>query len=104
MYPSVSVCRKYAFDQKYLDFDYYYYNESKGVNTFIGWINDYSVGMEKQFYFLTLPGVENLTFPCTTKLGGMTPGRPCVFPFESKRNLTGPKTGQQKSTYIRNLQ
>ena len=82
MYPSVSVCRKYAFDQQSLDFEYYYYYEDKGVNTFIGWINDYSVGMEKQFYFFTLPGVENLTFPCTTKLGGMTPGRPCVFPFE----------------------
>ena len=82
MYPSVSVCRKYAFDQQSLDFEYYYYYEDKGVNTFIGWINDYSVGIEKQFYFFTLPGVENLTFPCTTKLGGMTPGRPCVFPFE----------------------
>ena len=78
MYPSVSVCRKYSFDQQSLDFDYYDYQE---VDTFIDWINKYSVGMEDQFYFFTLPGVENLTFPCTTTLGGMTPGRPCVFPI-----------------------
>ena len=81
MYPSVSVCRKYAYDQESLDFEYHYNYDYDGVNTFIEWINQYSVGMEDQFYFFTLPGVENLTFPCTTKLGGMTPGRPCVFPF-----------------------
>ena len=78
MYPSVSVCKKYAFDSESLDFDYY---QDRGVNTFIGWLNIYSMSMEDQFYFFTLPGVENLTFPCTTTLGGMTPGRPCVFPI-----------------------
>ena len=78
MYPSVSVCKKYAFDQDSLDFDYY---QDEGVNTFIEWLNYYSISMEKQFYFFTLPGVNNLTFPCTTTLGGMTPGRPCVFPI-----------------------
>ena len=78
MYPSVSVCKKYAFDQASLDFEYY---QDDGVNTFIEWLNYYSVSMEEQFYFFTLPGVENLTFPCTTTLGGMTPGRPCVFPI-----------------------
>ena len=78
MYPSVSVCKKYAFDLTSLDFEYH---ENQGVNTFISWLKEYSVRMEDQFYFFTLPGVENLTFPCTTKLGGMTPGRPCVFPI-----------------------
>ena len=73
MYPSVSVCRKYAYDQESLDFEYHYYYDYDGVNTFIEWINNYSIGMEFQFYFFTLPGVENLTFPCTTTPGGMGP-------------------------------
>ena len=36
--------------------------------------------LEDEIYFLTQPGVMNLTYPCMTTLGGVTPGRPCVFP------------------------
>ena len=78
MYPSISVCKKWAFDLATLDFEGY---SNETVSTFIGWLNEYSVRMEDQFYFFTLPGLKNLTFPCTTTLGGMTPGRPCAFPI-----------------------
>ena len=81
MYPSISVCKKWAFDYAILDFENEKYSQ-ENVSTFIGWVNEYSVRMEDQFYFFTMPGVENLTFPCTTTVGGMTPGRPCVFPID----------------------
>ena len=81
MYPSISVCKKWAFDYAILDFENEKYSQ-ENVSTFIGWVNEYSVRMEDQFYFFTMPGVKNLTFPCTTTVGGMTPGRPCVFPID----------------------
>ena len=43
-------------------------------------LNNYLWMLEDEIYFFTQPGVMNLTFPCTTTLGGITPGRPCVFP------------------------
>ena len=52
------------------------------VNTAVGWINKYSYDVEKTFYFFTHPGIMNRTFPCTTQLGGRTPGRPCIFPVK----------------------
>ena len=78
MYPSISICKKYSFDLTYLNFADY---EQEDVSTFVWWLNESTVGIEDQFYFFTLPGVKNLTFPCTTTPGGMTPGRPCVFPI-----------------------
>ena len=71
MYPSISVCKKWAFDYASLDFENEEYSH-ENVSTFIEWVNEYSVRMEDQFYFFTLPGVKNLTFPCTTTVGGMT--------------------------------
>ena len=65
MYPSISVCKKWAFDYASLDFENEEYSH-ENVSTFIGWVNEYSVRMEDQFYFFTLPEVKNLTFPCTT--------------------------------------
>ena len=37
--------------------------------------------LDNQIYFFTHPGVFNMSFPCTTTLGGRTPGKPCVFPI-----------------------
>ena len=37
--------------------------------------------LEHILYFFTHPGVMNMTFPCTTVLGGMDPGKPCMFPL-----------------------
>ena len=43
-------------------------------------IKNSSWSYEDQLYFFTHPGVGNMTYPCTTTLGGMTPGKPCLFP------------------------
>ena len=75
-YPSISVCKRFAFlnnlylyeprtDTNYVDDDLY-------SNVWFHF---------EQFYFFTHPGAKNLTFPCTTLLGGTTPGKPCVFPI-----------------------
>ena len=72
MYPSISICKKYAFDNANLNFfDYDYMDIDKAVE----WIAQYSWSLEDTVYFFTHPGVLNKTFPCTTTLGGMTPGR-----------------------------
>ena len=77
MYPSVSICKKYAFDIEALTF------ENKSIQEIIDIVLNNSWGIDDQFYFFTHPGVMNLTFPCTTTYGGLSPGKPCVFPFTS---------------------
>ena len=67
MYPSMSICKKYAFDNANLNFfDYDYMDIDKAVE----WIAYYSWSLEDTVYFFTQPGVLNKTFPCTTTLGG----------------------------------
>ena len=75
MYPSVSICKKYAFDYATLNF------KNKSIGEIIDMVLNNSWSIDDQFYFFTHPGVMNLTFPCTTSLGGISPGKPCVFPF-----------------------
>ena len=43
-------------------------------------VKNYFWPVEEEIFFFTQPGVMNLTFPCTTTMGAITPGRPCVFP------------------------
>ena len=78
MYPSISICKKYAFDNNHINF---FDNKKKTIDNAVRWIQRYSWDLEWVVYFFTQPGVLNKTFPCTTTLGGMTPGRPCVFPI-----------------------
>ena len=82
LYPSVTVCYKYSFENDL-------FNEilnttepdDQDVSEFIHeTIKSHLWSLEDEIYFFTQPGVMNLTFPCTTTLGGLTPGRPCKFP------------------------
>ena len=75
MYPSVSICKKLAFDFETVKF------EIKSIDEIIVMVLNKSWSIDDQFYFFTHPKVMNLTFPYTTTLGGVSPGRPCVFPF-----------------------
>ena len=75
MYPSVSICKKLAFDFETLKF------ENKSIEKIIDMVLNKSWSIDDQFYFFTHPEVMNLTFPCTSTLGGVSPGRPYVFPF-----------------------
>ncbi len=83
LYPSISICKKYAITN-HLDV-------LKNVKAMAK--NDFEVpdivrsnvtnsiqSLDDQLYFFTHPGVKNLTYPCTTKLGATTPGKPCIFP------------------------
>ena len=78
MYPSISICKKYAFDNSKVEF---FDDAEMDTNKASEWIIKNSWGLESTVYFFTHPGVLNKTFPCTTTLGGTTPGKPCVFPI-----------------------
>ena len=78
MYPSISICKKYAFDNSKVEF---FDDSDMDTNKASEWIIENSWGLEWTVYFFTHPGVLNKTFPCTTTLGGTTPGKPCVFPI-----------------------
>ena len=71
-------------DTKLNFFDY----DEMNMSTVVDWTKSYSWDLESTFHFFTHPGVLNRTFPCTTKLGGTTPGRPCVFPITYYDNKT----------------
>ena len=82
LYPSITICYKYSFENDL-------FNEilnttepdDQDVSEFIHeTIKSHLWSLEDEIYFFTQPGVMNLTFPCTTTLGGLTPGRPCKFP------------------------
>ena len=79
LYPSVSICKRYAFDTAdevpALSF------ENKSIEDVIEMVLNNSWNIDDQFYFFTHPGIMNLTFPCTTTLGGTSQGKPCVFPI-----------------------
>ena len=76
-YPSISICKKYSIEND-LRLNEPQYDLNKVADNV--WLESFH--LEDQIYFFTQPGVENMTFPCTTMLGGTTPGRPCVFPIK----------------------
>ena len=79
-YPSVSVCKKYTFDD-YID-NIFNNDSNLTLAEVIETARTNSWDVERLFYFLTHPGMLGLTFPCTTVLGGTSPGKPCIFPIK----------------------
>ena len=84
LYPSISICKKYAITDLNMNVlknvkeiakedsdvpDIVCLNVTNSIQT-----------LDEQLFFFTHPGVKNLTFPCTTTLGATTPGKPCIFP------------------------
>ena len=81
VYPSVSVCKKFTYE-KYLD-DLFSNESTTSIVELKKVVVENSWDLEEVFYFLTHPQVyDGLTFPCTTKLDGTDPGKPCMFPFK----------------------
>ena len=78
-YPSISICKKYSIsgDQKWNKQAVDDINMTEVVGDLYWGVYPHN----DQFYFFTHPGVKNMSFPCTTLMGGTTPGTPCVFPF-----------------------
>ena len=81
LYPSVTVCKKYTFDD-YLD--NMFFNKPINLTEIKQVAIKYSWDIEEVFYFLTHPNMLDLNFPCTTKPDGTDPGKPCVFPFKGR--------------------
>ena len=82
LYPSITVCAKYALGPGLFHdvIDSEEENEIDVSNNVSKIIKNQLWTLEDEMYFFTQPGVMNLTFPCMTTLGGVTPGRPCIFP------------------------
>ena len=76
MYPSISICKKYAFETLVFETG----EENIDINHLVQSVQKHTWGLDQLFYFFTHPGSLNKSFPCTTTLGGTTPGRPCIFP------------------------
>ena len=84
LYPSVTVCKEYLFDD---------YNENETLNLegepLLEFLHDHTWGRDQLFYFMTQAEMLNQSFPCTTKEGGSDPGKPCSFPYyNSEGGLT----------------
>ena len=85
-YPSVSVCKKYTFDN-YID--HMFKSDSElTLDEVIDNARNNSWDIERLFYFFTHPGMLGLSFPCTTILGGTSPGKPCIFPIRLDDEVT----------------
>ena len=83
LYPSVSVCKKYTFNN-YID--HIFADGDLELKDVIEKVGLESLDIEELFFFFSHPGMLNLTFPCTTILGGNSPGRPCIFPTTWENN------------------
>ena len=79
----MSVCKKYTFNN-YID--HIFADATLGLEEVIEKVGLESRDITELFYFFSHPGMLNLTFPCTTILGGNTPGRPCIFPITWENN------------------
>ena len=73
MYPSISNCKKYAFDISKVPF---FHDADMDTNKASEWIVENSWGLNWTVYFFTHPGVLNLTFPCTTTLRALHRANP----------------------------
>ena len=82
-YPSLSICKKFSIEYALEFHNGYSNNTNKAVRAIL--YNTYD--LEQQIYFFTHPGVNKLTFPCTTN-GGYRPGAPCIFPIIWWNNKT----------------
>ena len=80
MYPSVSVCKKYTFD---IYLDNLFEDGTANLTVVKELVIENSWNVEEVFYFLTHPTMLGLTFPCTTRLDGTDPGKPCMFPVRN---------------------
>ena len=77
VYPSVTVCKKYTFNNYIDDI---FLNESLSLEEVVETADRQSWDVQELFYFFSQPNRLTARFPCTTVYGGTQPGQPCVFP------------------------
>ena len=77
LYPSVSICRKYTFDN-YIDEDLL--NPTVTLSKKQDLIRNNSWLRERAIFFLGHAGMLGLTYPCLTTMGGTDSAKLCSFP------------------------
>ena len=77
LYPSVSICRKYTFDN-YIDEDLL--NPTVTLSKKQDLIRNNSWLRERAIFFLGHSGMLGLTYPCLTTMGGTDSAKLCSFP------------------------
>ena len=81
LYPSITICKKYSIEDVEIFSNLNNKSNDEDISELaISAMKNHLPTLDEQLFFFTQPGVMNLTFPCTTTLGGPTPGRPCAFP------------------------
>ena len=81
LYPSVTICKKYSYDESPGFINLIKSNVSITIEEAQNWAETHTWEREKTFPFFNHRNMAKETFPCDT-VGGDMPGRPCVFPFK----------------------
>ena len=99
LYPSVSICKKYTFDE-YIDEELL--NPTITLSKKRDLIQKNSWLRERAIFFLGHAGMLGFTFPCLTTIGGTDSAKLCSFP--SPKGFTSPcdfDQSQKKVCYTR---
>ena len=99
LYPSVSICKKYTFDE-YIDEELL--NPTITLSKKRDLIQKNSWLRERAIFFLGHAGMLGFTFPCLTTIGGTDSAKLCSFP--SPKDFTSPcdfDQSQKKVCYTR---
>jgi len=101
LYPSISFCKRYTYDD-FIDEELLNSSTFEAVLSLVSskvWPRDRVVQL------LSHPGMLNLTFPCVTNQDGTDPGKPCSFPDSTNRtgcHLYGTLTPACYTRYLDN--
>jgi len=82
LYPSISFCKRYTYDD-FIDADLL---NSSSFNTALSLITAQVWPRGRVVQMLSHPRMLNLTYPCVTNQDGTDPGKPCSFPDVNNRS------------------
>ena len=80
-YPSVTFCRRQAFDEN-ID-DTLIHNESSSAYDIEDALEKEISKKEEIVYFLSHTNMTKDNHPCLTSKNSINPGKPCIFPFHA---------------------
>ena len=78
-YPSVTVCKRRAFDDKVDDL---IHDNATKIEDIEGAVMENLTKKADIFYFVSQPHMSNSSHPCLTTRNSVDPGKPCIFPFK----------------------
>ena len=80
LFPSITFCKKYAFDNLPGIAHMMQEDESVTQENAKMWVKKNVWKRDDLFLFLNHQNMKNFSFPCTA-VDGDYPGKPCIFPF-----------------------